>query len=158
MHQTTQPPSSAERIIRSPESPEHDAFLNLVVTYRQLVQEVADIVKAHGLTEPQFNALRILRGAGRKGLPCNGIAESMLTRVPDITRLVDRLERQKLAVRRHDVATDRRVVRVAITRQGRSLLRKLDEPVRETHRKQFDRLSRTELREFIRILKKTRSR
>ena len=150
--------TSADPVIRSPEGPEHEAFINLVLTATTLVQEVADTVKPRGLTEPQFNALRILRGAGKDGLPCSGVAERMITRVPDITRLVDRLERMGFAERRRDLTADRRVVKVAISPQGRALLRKLDTPVRDLHREQFNHLSRAQLRDLTRLLKKLRAR
>lgn len=143
---------------RASGTPEFDAFLNVVLTSIRLVEDVTDVVKTQGLTEPQFNALRILRGAGVEGLPCSVIARRMITRVPDITRLVDRLERMGLAQRHRDQESDRRVVRVTISPTGRDLLRKLDAPVRAVHRRQFGHLSGSEVRTLIRLLSKVRTR
>lgn len=131
---------------------QHQAFLAVVATAQDLLHDVADVVQAQGLTEPQFNALRILRGAGPEGLPCNAIAERMITRVPDITRLVDRLERMGFAERRRDPAGDRRVVLVALTDSGRAALRALDRPVSSTHKRQFAGLSQADMRKLITLL------
>lgn len=156
--ETADQPDMPDAVIRSPGAPELGAFLNVVRTSVRLMDEVADVVKSEGLTEPQFNALRILRGAGPEGLPCSAIGRRMIRRVPDITRLVDRLEREGLAERRRDDAPDRRVVRVTISDRGRGLLRRLDGPVRALHRRQFEHLTRTELRDMTRLLQKVRTR
>ena len=74
------------------DSLEQEAFLNLLRTTDQLNCEFTRLFMAHGLSGPQYNVLRILRGAGEEGLPCLEIASQMITRMPDITRLVDRLE------------------------------------------------------------------
>ena len=135
---------------------EHEAFLSLVVTAQGLLREVADLVRTQGLTEPQFNALRILRGAGPGGLACSTMADRMLTRVPDITRLVDRMERMGLAGRHRDAETDRRVVRVTLTPRGRATLKRLDQPIRQLHRRQFEHFSQAELDSLIDTLGKVR--
>ncbi len=141
---------------RSPPVPAaHQAFLTLVAAAQRLLLEVNAVVKQQGVTEPQFNALRILRGAGPGGLPCGAIAERMITRVPDITRLTDRLEGMGLAERRRGVAQDRRVVHVVLTAKGRALLKKLDEPVRRLHQRQFHNLSPTQVKDLIATLEKT---
>lgn len=138
------------------ESLEQEAFLNLLRTTDQLNSEFTRLFNAQGLSGPQYNVLRILRGAGPEGLPCLEIAGQMITRMPDITRLVDRLESAGL-VERSRTEADRRVVLVKITAAGEELLGRLDQPVRETHRKVLAHLSEDELRELSRLLVKARS-
>ena len=88
----------------------------------------------------QYNVLRILRGAGPQGLPCNRISERMISRDPDMTRMLDRMEKRSLITRERQ-QEDRRVVRARITEEGLKLLKKLDAPVRELHKKQFASLN-----------------
>jgi DNA-binding MarR family transcriptional regulator len=137
------------------ESPEEEATLNLVRTLDYLTQDFAPLFAEHGVSGPQYNVLRILRGVGGDGLPCQEIAGRMITRMPDITRLVDRLEAAGFVERRRTEA-DRRVVLVAITRAGLDVLARLDAPVRELHRRQLGHLSRAELAELNRLLVKVR--
>jgi DNA-binding MarR family transcriptional regulator len=138
------------------ESLEQEAFLNLLRTTDQLNSEFTRLFTANGLSGPQYNVLRILRSSGDDGLPCLEIAGQMITRMPDITRLVDRLEMAGL-VERSRTESDRRVVLVKITAAGNALLARLDQPVRETHQKVMARLSEDELRELIRLLTKARA-
>ena len=135
---------------------EQQVFLNLVRTADHALTVAVPLFKAHGLSEPQYNVLRILRGAGPDGLPCGGIAGRMITRGPDITRLVDRLETSGWVSRERGTGSDRRCVVIRVTEKGRRLLAALDEPVRELHRQQFSNLSRTELRDLKRMLVKLR--
>jgi DNA-binding MarR family transcriptional regulator len=109
---------------------EESAYIALVRTSEHLQARVADWLKPHGLSPTQYNALRILRGAGPEGLPCTQIGERMLNHDPDITRLVDRLEKRGLVARSRD-ARDRRIVRARITPAGLDLLAELDKPLRE---------------------------
>jgi len=135
---------------------EQQAFLDLVKTSECLLAGAGELLRVHGLTEPQYNVLRILRGAGADGLPSGAIGARMLTRGPDITRLVDRLETAGLASRERGRGTDRRCVVVRITGKGSELLAALDEPVRELHRLQFKALSAQEVRELRRLLGRLR--
>src|SRR6185503_1750926 len=98
-------------------SPAEEAILNIHRTAAVLTALFADTLKPFGLTEIQYNALRILRGAGKEGLSCQEIAERMITRDPDITRLVDRLASRGL-VERARSEEDRRVVVTRITASG----------------------------------------
>ncbi len=109
-------------------------------------------LKAYGLTEPQFNVLRIVRGAGGQGVPAQEIGRRMITRVPDVTRLVARLEQKGLVVRERSEA-DRRMVLTRLTPRGRKLLLRLDQPVDESHRQQFAHMSKEDQNELIRLLK-----
>src|SRR5438552_16243281 len=106
-------------------SAEEEAILNIQRTASLLAQAFAETLKPHGLSETQYNALRILRGAGAAGLACQEIAERMIARDPDITRLLDRLEARKLIGRARSKA-DRRVVVTRITPEGLRLLSALD--------------------------------
>lgn len=138
------------------DSLEQEAFLNLLRTSDQLNCEFTRLFAAHGLSGPQYNVLRILRGSGDEGLPCLEIAGQMITRMPDITRLVDRLEAAGF-VERSRTDSDRRVVLVKITAAGEQLLARLDEPVRDMHKKVLAHLSAEELAELSRLLAKARA-
>ena len=117
-------------------SPESAAYLALVRVASRFEQQTSDLLKPHGITPTQYNVLRILRGAGDDGLACGGVLERLVTRDPDITRLLDRLERLGYATRNRD-GQDRRVVLSQITESGRELLARLDEPVTALHRAQL---------------------
>jgi DNA-binding MarR family transcriptional regulator len=137
------------------ERPEEEAYLNLLRTATLLVADFERQFKAAGVSEPQYNVLRILRGAGGDGLPCSEIGERMITRVPDVTRLVDRLESAGLVVRNR-TSEDRRVVRVKVTQKALDLLAGLDRPLAELHRRQLGHMTRAELDELSRLLVKAR--
>jgi DNA-binding MarR family transcriptional regulator len=136
------------------DSLEQETTLNLYRTMDHLLQDSCRLFQEHGLSGPQYNVLRILRGHGR-ALSCCEIAADMITRTPDITRLVDRLEQAGWVERQRD-ADDRRVVRVQITAAGLELLSRLDRPVLELHHRQMGHLSRSELCELNRLLVKVR--
>jgi DNA-binding MarR family transcriptional regulator len=138
------------------ESPAEEAYLNLIRTYGVLEADFARLFKQQRISEPKYNVLRILRGAGGDGLPSLEIASRMITRVPDVTRIVDRLETQGL-VKREKTAADLRVVLVRITKKGLDLLGKLDEPIRALHCRQLQHLSKAELAELSRLLVKART-
>jgi len=97
-----------------------------------LSHRFTQVMKTEDLTSPQYNVLRILRGAP-EGLPCGEIGNRMVTRDPDVTRLLDRLEKRSLVSRCRETK-DRRTVLTRITRKGLELLARLDEPVRAAHR------------------------
>ena len=145
------------RMTRPFRTPETEAYLNLARTHDQLHAELNTMFKRHGLTEQQYNVLRILRGAGDGGLPSLEIAHRMVTRVPDITRLVDRMQRNELVSRRR-CDKDRRVVWVELTPQGRSLAGELEEPLEAFHREQMGHLSAEELATLNGLLEKVRDR
>lgn len=137
------------------EVPEEEAFLNLVRTCQQLASESEQLLKEHGISEAQYNVLRILRGAGKAGLPSLEIGRRMVTRVPDVTRLIDRLEAAGFAERRRCEA-DRRVTYVIVTPAGEKVVGALDKPMVDLHKRQLGHLTRTELAEFNRLLVKVR--
>ena len=137
--------------INNVEPTERQAFISILRAAELIRARFERLLKSYGLTEPQFNVLRIVRGAGRRGLPSQDIGKRMITRVPDVTRLLERLEQKGLVTRTRSEA-DRRVVLTRLTPDGRKLLSRLDEPVDECHRQQFGHLTGAEQQELIRLL------
>jgi DNA-binding MarR family transcriptional regulator len=136
-------------------SPEEAAFLDLLRTTDVLSRGLVQILKTDDFSATQYNVLRILRGAPA-GLPCGEIASRMITRDPDITRLLDRLEKRKLIVRWRE-ANDRRLVMAKITSDALQRLKRLDEPVQESHRRQLGHLGRERLRALAKLLRDARA-
>lgn len=139
------------------DSAEQEAYLNLRRTASVVNAEFEQLFRPLSLSEATYNALRILRGVGAVGCPCSRIAENLVARVPDVTRLVDRLEAAGLAERTR-VSTDRRVVQVKITQAGLDQLAKLDEPVLDLHARQLGHLTKAELKTLSALLVKARER
>jgi DNA-binding MarR family transcriptional regulator len=133
-----------------------EVLLNLLLTADRLANAEAVVLKGHGLTVPQYNVLRILRGAGKDGHPCQEIGARMIARVPDVTRLVDRLEAAGL-VQRERSATDRRVVQVRIRKAGLELLAGLDGPMTELPPRLLSSLSRSDMATLNTLLEKARA-
>lgn len=138
------------------QSLEQEAFLNLQRTNSLLAGPFVRKLKEFGLSLPQFNILRILRGQKGNGLSCGQISERMVTRDPDVTRLIDRLEKAGL-VERVRSTSDRRVVLTSIGPQGLDLLEKLDGPVSALHKESLGHLSRSDLKDLNRLLVLARS-
>ncbi len=134
---------------------EQEAFLNLMRTADALTRDIEELFKPSGLSGTQYNVLRILRGAGEEGLACGQIIERMITRDPDLTRLLDRMEKREL-ISRSRSTTDRRVVLAKISRIGLEILASLDEPVQRLHRQQLGHLSEAELKNLIHLLEAVR--
>jgi len=130
--------------------PEEDAFLELLRTTDILSRALVQVLKVEDLSPTQYNVLRILRGA-RQGLPCGEIAGRMITRDPDVTRLLDRLEKRGLISRRRETR-DRRMVLTRITPQGLEALSRLDLPVRQGHIRQLGHLGRKRLKDLTELL------
>jgi DNA-binding MarR family transcriptional regulator len=141
--------------VRHFDSPEQEAFLNLWRTYDRLRAYEDELFGRWGLTPQQYNVLRLLRGSHPHKLPTLALAARLVSRAPDITRMLDKLERGALIERERQVE-NRRVVRIGITDEGLVLLRKLDAVVRECHAKQLGHLNRTELRAMIEMLRAAR--
>ncbi|MEA2733636.1 MAG: MarR family transcriptional regulator, organic hydroperoxide resistance regulator [Humisphaera sp.] len=136
---------------------EQEAMLNLARTLDVLAGEmVAEVFKPAELSPTQYNVLRILRGASEP-LACGEVADRMIAREPDMTRLLDRLEKRKLVARSRTKA-DRRVVSVRITDAGMKLLAELDPKVLAAHRRQLGHLGERDLKELIALLEKARER
>lgn len=132
-----------------------EVFLNLIRTAEQLRARESDLLKEHGLSAPQYNVLRILRGAGPDGHPCQEIGARMLTRVPDVTRLTDRLVERGL-VERTRSDEDRRVVHVRVLKAGLDLLHELDGPIDRLPVDLFAGFSAKQLRTLNELLVKAR--
>src|SRR5216684_9317032 len=128
---------------------EERVFLSLMRTTDALSRGGGVLLKPYNLSLTQYNILRILRGAGEKGLACREIGCRLITRDPDITRLLDRLESRGLIARARETQ-DRRVVKTRITPGGLRVLAELDAPVQELHRRQLHHLPAKELRQLSR--------
>jgi DNA-binding MarR family transcriptional regulator len=137
--------------------PSQEAYLSIVRTESLLGADFERFFRQFGLSQATFNALRILRGAGDKGRMCHEITKHLVTPVPDVTRLVDRLEKAGLA-ERHRSDEDRRVIYVRITQLGLERLSEMDQKVLEKHREQLGHMSEGELRMLNDLLAKARSR
>lgn len=134
---------------------EVEVQLNLMRTHDFLHAHAQQFFRAHGISSTQYNALRILRGAGPDGLPSLEVGARMVARVPDITRLLDRLE-EKGYVQRERSSEDRRVIVARISRKGTQLLGKLDEPVLELNKEMLGHMNRQDLEELSRLLELAR--
>ena len=132
-------------------SPESAAYLALMRVASRFDQEMSDVLKPHGITPTQYNVLRILRGAAPAGLACGEVLDRLVMRDPDITRLLDRLEKLGYVTRSRDTE-DRRVVVSRITASGLSLLASLDVPVNDLHRSQLAGLGPDGVRDLSFIL------
>ena len=125
---------------RDSASLETRVFVALLRAAERLSQDAEQLVKQQGLTGTQYNVLRILRGSEPAGLPCRGISDRMISHDPDMTRLLDRMEKRGLITRERQL-DDRRVVKTRITSEGLDILRKLDAPVQDLHKRQFRNIS-----------------
>ena len=139
------------------ESLEEEAVLNVLRTADVLLHRITAVLKPFKLSHSQYNVLRILRGAGPEGLACREISERMITRDPDITRLLDRLEARGLLTRMRD-QKDRRVVTARITSEGQRLLEALDQPIAEVDRQPLQHLGKQRLQALIELLELARDR
>ncbi len=131
--------------------------MNLCRTTDAIENVLAVTLSRFQLSRPQYNVLRILRGAAEEGLPCGEIGSRMITRDPDITRLLDRLEKRGLTVRSRE-AKDRRVVTVRITQAGLDVLTALDEPVMQTLEEALLHLGEENLRTLVDLLERAREK
>ena len=136
-------------------SPEESAYLDLLRTADVLTRGAIGVLKAEELSTTQYNVLRILRGSPQ-GLPCGEIAGRMITRDPDVTRLLDRMEKRALISRSRE-SRDRRLVLARITPEGLRLVNRLDEPVQKIHRKQLGHMGKDRLKALAELLSAARS-
>lgn len=134
---------------------EEEVFLNIQRTADVMLQEILDVLRPFALSVTQYNVLRILRGAGTVGVTCKDIASRMITRDPDITRLLDRLQRRHLLTRNR-VKEDRRFVSIRITSDGLGLLKRLDAPIEEKHLSLMLHVPKADLSNLIELLELVR--
>jgi DNA-binding MarR family transcriptional regulator len=139
------------------QSLEEEAALNLYRTASLLTDIGEAFYRQHGLTATQYNVLRILRGAGEAGLGRNDIRERLVGRMPDVTRLLDKMEEAGLVQRERSHA-DRRCVPTVLTPEGRALVNRLDEPVAALQHQQLGHLTPGQLHSLIETLTQIRSR
>ena len=132
-------------------SVEQECFLNIERTGAALHDAFERMLRPFGVSATQFNVLRILRGAGRDGLCRNEVRDRLVTRMPDVTRLLDRMEEAGLVTRVRSTA-DRRQVRTRLTPRGREVVDALDMPVAEEHHRRLGHLSHEQLRTLIELL------
>lgn len=137
------------------QSAAHEAFLNVLRTAAVLSDELEQVLKPEGMSLAQYNVLRILRGAEPHGLCRNDVRDRMLTRMPDMTRLLDRMENAGLVVRARS-ESDRRLVTTRITGRAMQLLERVEGAVTEEHQRRFGRLSKADLRTLIGLLERVR--
>ena len=149
------PVPSPKQRSRSFDSSRQEAYLNLWRTYDRLRNLEDELFASHNLTAQQYNALRLLRGEYPDSLPTLAIAERLVSRAPDITRLLDKLEQRGLVARQR-LAANRRVVQVGITENGLQLLAELDGPVRQCHERQLGHLTDEQLNNLIELLRMVR--
>ena len=135
---------------------EEETTLNIMRTADHLNQQLMDVLKPHGISATQYNVLRILRGAGEAGVSCKDVGSRMVTRDPDITRMMDRLEKRGILTRDR-AKEDRRVVTHRITQAGLDLVNQLDRPIEAMHQKIMQRLKPEQLRDLIGLLEELRA-
>lgn len=147
-------PSTASPVRRF-DSPQQEAFLQLWRTYDCLKAIEEELFSEFELSAQQYNALRLLAAAAPEGLQTLELARRLISRAPDITRMLDRLEKRELVARRRR-EENRRTVEVTLTRQGQSLLDAMATQVRAMHDKQLGHLEPDALEALSRLLRRAR--
>ena len=132
------------------DNPEQEAYLNLAKSYGMLATRFNQFFKEQNLTAPQYNVLRILRGHGTP-VSVYQIGEEMITRQSDMPRLIERLEATGLVTKTR-CENDRRVMWVNLTKTGKALLKKIDQPLDELHRQQLGHLNSEQLAQLSHLL------
>ena len=126
-------------------------FVAILKAADALGSEAEQLLKSAGLTGAQYNVLRILRGAEPEGLACRAIGDRLISRDPDITRLLDRMEKHDWITRQRQ-SDDRRVVKTRITKKGLDLIKPLDQPIHELHKRQFRDVPAARLKVLVEVL------
>ena len=144
------------KMTRPFKSVEEEALLSIARTAALLEHAGSEALKPFDLTITQYNVLRILRGAGEEGLCRNAVGERLVTRVPDVTRLLDRMEANDL-ISRNRGSEDRRFVSTYITDKGLKLLEKVDRELPAMHAAMLGHVSQKRLRELIGLLEEVRN-
>lgn len=131
-------------------------FLEVTRLSEELQRHFAELFRAYDLSPALYNVLRVLRGAGDEGLMCSEVGDRLVQHDPDVTRLLDRLEKRGLIERRRST-TDRRVVRTSITPAGLEMLAELDAPVDAVHEEQLGHVSETGLTQLLGLIEDIRA-
>jgi len=150
---STDPPSAVSSLRF--DSLEQEVFLNLWRTYDRLRALEDELFGRYDLTPQQYNALRLLRAEHPRTLPTLALADRLVSRAPDITRMLDKLEQRTLIVRERP-ADNRRTVRVGVTASGQALLDEIAGPLRECHGRQLGHMSREDLKQLGVLLREAR--
>lgn len=137
------------------DSPEQEVFLNLWRTYDRLRSLEDELFKRFDLTPQQYNALRLLQASRPSAMPTLVLADRLVSRAPDITRMLDKLEQAGLVARIRP-PENRRQVLVSISAAGSALLDEMADPIRDCHRSQLGHLSKADLKQLASLLKKAR--
>ena len=133
-----------------------EAFLNVARTQAVFSHRLERVLEPRGLSLTQYNVLRMLRGAGQSGLCRNEIRDRLITRMPDVTRLLDRMEEAGL-VSRVRSTEDRRLVNTTLTAEGRALVDELDDEIDRVHAQQVGHLTDAQLRTLVELLSLARA-
>jgi DNA-binding MarR family transcriptional regulator len=149
--------SSRSKASSSASHHESRLFVAILAAADALSLQAEQLLKSAGLTGAQYNVMRILRGAEPTGLACRAIADRMISHDPDMTRLLDRMEKRGLITRERDTG-DRRVVLTRVTAQGLTMLKSLDLPVHELHDSQFRHMPAARLRVLAGLLEELAAR
>ena len=151
----TAPTPSADTAGRRFDSLQQEAFLNLWRTYDRLKGIEDETFAEVGLSAQQYNALRLLRSVAPGSMATLDLGRRLISRAPDMTRMLDRLERRSLLTRNRQ-ADNRRVVAVRITQQGLELLEEIHDRVQQCHQRQLGHLDAASLHQLTRLLQAAR--
>lgn len=138
------------------DSPEQEAYLQLWRTYDRLREIEERTFREHGISAQQYNTLRLLKAAHPARLATHELSQRLISRAPDMTRLLDKLESLQL-IERQRCPTNRRVIEVAITRSGVAKLKTMAAQVRQCSREQLGHLKQDQLRSLIALLRQARA-
>jgi DNA-binding MarR family transcriptional regulator len=138
------------------DSPQQEAYLALWRTYDRLRTLEDELFSMLNLTAQQYNVLRLLRASQPDAVLTSSIAAQMVSRAPDMTRMLDHLESRGLIGRTRSTE-DRRAVLVRITAAGLALLDDIAEPLDACHEQQLGHLSATDLKSLVQLLRKVRA-
>lgn len=147
--------TSAKRTSKLFDSPEQEAYLQLWRTYDRLREIEEQVFGKYQLTAQQYNALRVLKSLKGEPVPTSSLGSRLVSRAPDMTRMLDKLEERKLVARQRN-QDNRRVVEVSITAAGTALLKKLAADVRNCSREQLGHMSASSLHHLVKLLKEAR--
>ena len=147
--------ASPKRTRRRFDSLQQEAFLALWRTYDRLRAHEDELFARFDLTPQQYNALRLLRAEHPESLPTLTLAERLVSRAPDITRLLDKLEERGLITRTRP-PENRRSVLVRLAEPGFALIEQIAGPLRACHAKQLGHLNNAELEKLIALLRLAR--
>lgn len=137
------------------DSPAQEVYLHLWRSYDRLRALEDELFGQYDLSAQQYNALRLLDVAHPAGMQTMEIGRQLISRMPDMTRMLDRLEKRGLIMRRR-LLENRRVVEVSISDEGSQLLTEMSDAVLEMHERQFGHLTPNQQRQLVRLLKAAR--